>query len=310
MVDKSRGLFSRNVDLLISRLILGYWDFNFEGNKIRYNPPCVETIYEADFFYAQILEQEKWGDFLTIQEAERSLIDKGIWSKEKDNQLVRLEKDISDIKLALYKAHKDKLVVAKNVATKQLKKAKEEYFKLVTEKTCLYNGTLESYADYCKNIFLTQKTVVIPNAYKDNIGYILRLANKISEERITDYELRILVRTDNWLTYKEMGVFNTMRNIEQLSAASMTSLYSKILSHPECPDDETLLDKDLLDGWFSFIKDEAKKEKLKQEIDSKTSGGQNAFVVVGKDQEKAKEVIGLNKNFNIGKMFNGTKKNA
>ena len=69
-----------------------------------------------------------------------------------------------------------------------------------------------------------------------------------------------------------------------------SQMYDSIRDSHECPEDEVIMDDDLLDGWFVKQRKDRKQRQAKQEIDQRLnnkdiSGKQEVYVMARGDQD-------------------------
>lgn len=124
-------------------------------------PTSFETQQGEKIYRKAFRESMENGDLLRVK-LDEHLRKAGIWSDEKQAEHDRLVRDITDSELALAKGGM-KLTEARDIALK-LRKARSEYFSLLTIKTPYDNLTCEAQADNARfNYFVSACTV-----YKDN----------------------------------------------------------------------------------------------------------------------------------------------
>lgn len=299
-------IVSDNVPLLINRIILGKLIFEYNNCwYILYSPSC-EIKYEAELLYEGILSDNRFDDWWRKDGLDHILSRLGLWQKEDDKIIDKVQKNIESNKLSLYlnrlNASKVKSI------RKDLSNYKDELNRLFGRKHSLDYLTLEDFANHKKNeyiitksLFYKDNTQVFPSD-SDNIDYNLfeNLANTISYHMITIETYKKIARHESWkmIWYaNKSNIFDRPSSLlteEQKTIISISNMYDKIYEHPECPPESVIDDDDMLDGWMieQKRKNEAAKKGNNTTLANKHNNAKEIFVVG--DREDVSEINSLN----------------
>jgi hypothetical protein len=297
------------IELLLYRIFSGKLFFFYKNEKYELRNPDITTRYEAQLLYNNIVNDEKYNEWLREENLDRILINLGLWTMDTNTIIKSLNKRLDDTKVSLYQQRlsKDK--------TKQNRKSLESYIKqlngIMSKKNEVYSHTLEGYASSIKNEYIICNTLYQNNnkvfstdIKNDENSYTLfnNIVNEINNHVIDTNQFKKLARNTIWRSYwnaSKQNVFTGTSSewtFDQRTLVSLSKMYDNIYEHPECPDEEVINDDDMLDGWMIFERRKVEARKKQQKVDELNPRLQNAQEVflMASNQEETQEVLEMN----------------
>lgn len=262
-------------DYFISRLRSGFYIIKDKDVKLKVVSPTIEQEYEANEIYNESYHNCLSDGFLTEDEVEDWMIDRGLWSEEKTQQIEKAVKDIDSLKVQIFENRNKEsvrekarsLLRAAEVFLKSLEREKEEYL----ENTC------EGIAYNDKNLALFEWCCL-----KDNNPYdfphdnVSALYYQWATKILKLNQVRELARTDPWSSHWALKdntklFANTDREltIDQKNILIWSQMYDNIQESMDCPSRKVIDDDDMLDGWMILQKRKNESEKAKSELETK-----------------------------------------
>jgi hypothetical protein len=300
-------------ELLLYRIFCGYLIFYVNNEKYILKSANLELKYESQILYSNIINDEKYNDWLREENLENLLVYLNLWTKDSKMIIKDLEKKIDNSKADYYSNFKfsDK----KKTVKKNLENYKKQLNNILIKKEDLYSNTLEGYANSLKNEFIITHTLYKNNnlAFDQNKGkndYVLfnNIVNELNKYTINIFDFKKLARSNLWRSYwnvKKSNVFdNNNLTDDQRTLVGISQMYDRVYEHPECPEDEIIEDDDALDGWMIVQKKKIEKDKKQQQIDSlnpKLKNAQEVFLFAN-NKEEAQEIVGLNSPESLNRM--------
>ena len=297
------------IEFYISRILSGFLVFFYNNERYELQYPNCYLRYESNLIYNNIINDEKYGEWIREENIIRVLIMLGLWTQETEKTIVQIEKQIDNLKVDLYNN-----ILNKTMQTKirsNLRSKEEQLHRITNIKQEFLGNTLEGYAASIKNEYIVCNTLYKNKRLVFNIDdvkssssyqYFNGLINEINQHMIPIKVYKTIARSNTWRSYwncNKNNVFNKQVidwTDEQRSLINITKMYDNIYEHPECPDDKIIEDDDVLDGWLIVQKRKIAKAKVQQTIDSsnpKLKNAQEVFVMAS-DQDSREEVFGLN----------------
>lgn len=288
-------------DLCVYRIVSGCIRCNIhdnKGNPVRLflKSPSRYYRYIAEEVYKETLMEGRESGLPSDDDVVLMLIEQGLWSKEKQERLDTLPKDLEELKVRMYQLGFKSL--EKKEAKRVCKAVKADIAKLQSERNLFGYSSAEGAAYLAKVRYIIGMSLYYPDGtqffsedtYWESSGHIVDEALEIYNQcKLTEPEYRELARTDPWRTIWSSRKIDGLFGIpsidyteEQRALTVWSSIYENIYSHPECPPDSILEDDDVLDGWMII-------QKRKREKDTQ--------------QNKADEIVGNEKVRNSGEVF-------
>lgn len=298
------------LELLLYRIFSGKLFFYYKNDRYELRPPDISIRYEAQLLFNNIVNDEKYNEWLREENLERILINLGLWTSDTNIVIKNLNKKIDDCKVTLFQQRslKDK--------TKDNRKNLQNYNKqlntIMQKKHEVFAHTLEGYASSIKNEFIICNTL-----YKDNLkvfdfdnsknsegSYTLfnNIVNEINSHVIETHQFKKLSRSSLWRMYwnaNKQHIFGGPVcdwTFDQRTLVSISKMYDSVYEHPECPEDEVLEDDDMLDGWMILERRKIDSNKKQQKVDNlnpKLQKAQEVFLMAS-NKEETEEILGMN----------------
>jgi hypothetical protein len=306
------------LEILLHRILSGYLIFYYKQEKYELRKISNSLRYEADLLYHKILSDEKYNDWIRQENVDGILINLGLWHKDTNMIMEKLEKSIDNLKVELYENF---------INTSQQKKirnslnsTRNSLDKIRSIKAEFSANTLEGYAASIKN-----ETIICNSLFKNNqrvfrednkdsdsssLSYFNELVTEINKYNISIAYFRKLARHYTWRSYwniKNHSIFpGTISEWtdDQRSLSSFSQMYDSVYEHPECPDDKIIEDDDMLDGWMISQKRKIAKAKKQANIDNINPNLRNANEVFlfGQKPEEIEEILSLNSKESLHRM--------
>ena len=295
---------NEDLELLLYRIFCGYLIFNLNNETYKLSSANLTIKYEAQILYNNIVNDEKYNDWIREENLDSLLVYLNLWTKDTSMIIKDIEKKIDNNKVEYYTHFKfsDK----KNSIKKNLDNYKKQLSSILNKKEELYSNTLEGYANSIKNEFIITRTLykndklVFNNSCNEN-NYLLfnNVVSELNKYNINIYDFKKIARNHIWRSYwnvKKDKVFSDSFTDDQRTLIGISQMYERVYEHPECPSDEIIDDDDALDGWMIVQKRKTEKDKKQQQVDSlnpKLKNAQEVFLFANNNNE-AEEIIGLN----------------
>lgn len=299
-----------DVEISIYRILSGKTFFNYDNIIYLLRCPSIDIKYKALLLYQDIINEEKYQNWIRSDNYENIMISLGIWDKNTNSIIQNMYSGLDALKVELYKTWM--MPSKQKPIRKKITHLKNELNKLLSIKQRFFEHTLEGYAESIRHEFLLCETL-----YSNN-KLVFDYHNKSNEKSYTKFnmisqeidkislslaDIKSIARSELWGTYwnchKACPIFNG--NIaewtdEQRLLYSMSRMYENIREHPECPEDKVIKDDDMLDGWMIEQRREQQKNKKRQSLDSRNKNLNNAKEVFlfPSSKEEFSEIMDLN----------------
>jgi len=263
--------------------------------------------------FNEILRKRRFEDWLTDQECLYIAVSNELCSKDIDENLKKIEKEIENTKVRLFTSlfvpdvHRETKVRLAAIKEKQLEMQRNRHM--------FDHMTLEGFANMIKKQYLVSETLYYAESNErvwDNVDAIdmSMLERVVSEEFYQSVgidEIRELARTDPWRNYWNINKSNPFGGSctieltdEQRTLILFSKMYDSAYDHQNCPPDDIINDDDLFDGWMISERRKGEKDKMSHQFDERMSKQnskmQNADEVflVAKTKEDAQRINGMN----------------
>ena len=301
-----------DLELLLYRIFYGSLIFYYNNEKYILKSPTIPIKYEAQLLYNNIINDEKYNDWIREENLENLLILLSLWTKDTKMIIKDLDKKIENSKADYYSNFK--LSDKKNSIKKNLDNYKKQLNSILSKKEELYSNTLEGYANSIKNEYIISHTLIqnkdkVFVSSKNASNYMLfnNIVSELNKYSISITDFKKLARSQLWRSYwnvKKNNVFEGNLTDDQRTLIGISQMYDRVYEHPECPNDDILEDDDALDGWMIIQKRKIEKDKKQQQIDSmnpKLKNAQEVFIMANNSNE-ADEVVSLNSSESLNRM--------
>lgn len=295
-----------DIELAIYRIISGKTIFQYNNEEYILYSANIEIRHRASIIYDNIINEEKYHDWLREENYQNLMISLGIWNISVPKQLKAFERGLDDLKVDLFNS----FTVPSKIKDirKKIKSIKENIHKIYSSKHEFISHTLEGYAASIKNEFIICNTLHKENKLlfqnNDNKSYTLfnNIIYHIDRLIITTEMFKILARSNLWRGYWNANKNNVFDNCstsltdEQRALLNISKMYDNVYEHPECPDEKIIEDDDALDGWMILQKRKNDKERKKTQFDSSNPNMKNAgevFIIPQADDER-EQILEMN----------------
>jgi len=297
-----------DIELSLNRIFSGILYFYFKNELYELRGSTNSIKYQANLIYGNIINEEKYGEWIREENLIPVMISLGLWTRQTDKEITRLEKKIDDLKVSLYKNFK-KIDNQKKIR-KDLQNTKQDLGSIIVRKHDFMTHTLEGYALSIKNEYLICNTLyknnkrLFDNQNKDSTSYTYfnDLVNEINKYMISIDQFKAIARSQLWRSYwnaNKTNVFSAQVidwTDDQRTLVNITKMYDNILENPECPAEEVINDDDMLDGWMITQKRKIEKDKNQKSLDELNPNLKNASEVFlfANNQDNYQEINSLN----------------
>jgi hypothetical protein len=287
----------------LNRIISGRQVFKLpNGKEFLYLYPTLEQIAQAEEYKADLEEELKFSGFLTDAQTLSYLISLGVWDNLAEQMLEKLEHQIEDAKVAMYKYGRNK------DTEKRLKKARKSYNDLWRKRHALDANTKEGFVQSMGNqrllmacTFLSGKSILELDIPAWEFNLYLNEYNKYSLDM---RDIRIISKNDPWASIWSIGKEEAFKkpavelSDEQRILINVSRMYDNAYQYHEPPPQDVIDDDDRFDGWLIYIKKENNRKRAQSSLDDslpqKIAGSQEIFLTA-ENEEEAARIFELNR---------------
>ena len=297
------------LNMYVSRILSGYYIFLYNQNRYKLLYPHMDIKYEAELYANKEFEENKYNEWINDNDILDYLVNIGLWSYGGDDNLKKIENQIEDLKVELYKNFLNPSKIKSLKRT--LLNTKNSYNKQYSIRHSLDQYTLEGYVQSIKNNY-----ILVHSLYDDKNNRIFscyedadyRLLNELSlsiSENIIDVSVfRKIARSDIWKNYWNSNKNNLFDRSavnwtdEQRTLVILTKMYDSVMEHPECPPDNIFEDDDMFDGWMILQRRDNEKLRNKNRtekiLEDKKIGKAGEVFIMANSKEEAQNIYNLN----------------
>jgi hypothetical protein len=298
-----------DIESVLYRIFAKKIVFFYKNEQYELRSPNVDLKYGAQLLYDNIINDEKFNDWIRQEYLDNLLINLALWTPDTLKIIASIEKNMEDAKVALFQ---NSLVSTKcKSIRKNLHNLKIQHNKIMGHKYEMMSNTLEGYASgvkqeyiICNTLYKNNKLIFNKNTINDQNSYMFfnELLNEINKCNISMDMYKEIARHHLWRGYWNCDKNNVFPDSiidwteEQRSLVNVSIMYDNVYTHPECPSDSVINDDDMLDGWMIYQKRKNEKAKKTEQIDKlnpKLKNAQEVFMM-SSSREEAQEIFGLN----------------
>lgn len=294
-----------DLELLLYRICNKYLIFYYDNQQFFLYHANNKVKYEAQILYNEIINDEKYEDWLRTENIENELFRLGLWQMQTKDIIHNLERSIDRHKMDLYKEYNIPSNQKRN--KRHISTKRKQLDKILSVKNDLSSNTLEFYAANLKNEYVIchtlyqNNTLVFEHSNKDSVLFN-NLLKTINTHTITIEDFKVLSRSQTWRSYWNSNKTNIFKDSvdqwtdDQRVLVNISKMYDSVYEHPECPDDNIIEDDDALDGWMLVQKEKNKQEKMKAKVDSMNPRLQKADQVFlpAQNQDDVRAIMSMN----------------
>lgn len=297
-------------EILLYRILCGKTYFNFNNEKYILHSPSIEIRYEAALLYENIINEEKYYDWIREENAEKVMIGLGLWNLDTNKNLKSLEQKLDNLKVELFVNF---MIPSKTKNIRSnIKSTKNSITKIHITKQNFITNTLEGYANsikheyiICNTLHKNNKIVFDNNQNYRSFALFNSLIQEIDRLMITTEQFKELARDVYWRNYwntsdktdlfPESGINLTD---EQRALINISRMYDNVYEHPECPSDLIIEDDDALEGWMILQRKKNESAK-KQNTFNNSSNNDNMkkageIFMMAESKEDAESIVEMN----------------
>lgn len=299
-----------DVESVLYRIFAKKTVFFYKNERYELLSPNINLKYNSQLLYDNIINDEKFNDWIRLEYLDSLLINLGLWNSDALKIITKIEKNMDDTKVSLFQSA---LIETKcKSLRKNLDSLKKQYNKVMGHKYEMMSNTLEGYANGAKHEYIICNTLyknselVFNNKQttNDQNSYIFfnELLLEINKHNISIETYKQIAKHNLWRGYWNCDKNNIFSDSviewteEQRSLVNVSVMYDNIYNHPECPSDNVINDDDMLDGWMIYQKRKSDKNKKTDQIDSlnpKLKNAQEVFLM-SNSKEETQEILSLN----------------
>ena len=279
--------------------------------------PTVKERYIAQFYYEKLYDKLS-SDMMTRDQAEALLIERSIWSEEKNKKIEYLKDLIKKLReqLPLVQFQSNR----RDDILRHIENSKKDLSELATIKNSLLVNTVEyqaMLARYKMFVFLLSRNISGDRVWDDwNIfeknddKLIHYLVNQcFLKEQIDDSKLRELARTEPWRSIwclsNKTGELWSVPNVAitdlQKALSSWSMIYDMAYESMDTPTDDVINNDELFDNWLEQQAEKRKNERIKNSGNAGITNNQKIanskeIGVIAETPEDAKKIFNLNDN--------------
>ena len=308
---------------LAIKLLSGITFFTFKKKRYKIINPTPEQLLLAEEISLEDSVGVSFKQLLSEEEAKEYLHNKGIWTYQDEEAMKEGDKNLEDLKEALFKSLYNKK--AQDSIRKKLKGIKDSILEAFSRKYSITPMTLEYHRRAIKNQFLAavctfdedNKRLYSEKDFGVKDSTLMEQAYEAREsDVITQEQMRDIARNEPWRSYwmvSKQNLFgNPMLNLfgptqseaviipsshlnqYQRAMVAVCKMYDNAAQHPDCPDDEVINDHDMFDGWMIFENRKRENEKKKKRIDEIADQEGDELYVLADTHSEGQEIYSVN----------------
>lgn len=297
---------SRSISLYLSRILSGYYFVEYQAQRYKIKYPDINIKYEADILAEEEYDKVKYNGWHTKDSIVHQLVSMGIWPANGDLELSKMEKQIEDYKVDLYK---NALNLNKTKQTrKKLDSVRKSYDRSYAKRHAYDHITVEGYCDNIRNEYLLVNSIYDRNDklfFKNNNEYTTfnHMSFEISRHNIDISDFKKIARSDQWRNYWSANSRNIFSKPviewtdEQKTLVVITKMYDSARESPESPAEHIYEDDDMFDGWMISQRRENEKTREQNRVEKGLSGKlgkANEIFLMANSKEEAKNIYSMN----------------
>jgi len=287
-----------DIEHKLYQIISSTYYITYQRQEYKSIPNSIDDRNRASILYQEILDDIKYDDMISWEQAKIISQRLGIWTSENDNALQSLSNMLDNLKLELFLNHYNPTKVKK--LEKQIASLKKGIEKSNDNKYTLYAHTKEYYASNIKKDFLigisirdkNDKKIILPEDFwLCNNPLIEMFHSVINRGYISVAEIREIARSEPWrsMWLAQKGDSFGVKSVEwtetQRLLVSFSRMYDNVYESMDCPPDEVIANDDMLDGWFIKQSRERKEKQKEKSLEDKFGNfkdkdGQELFIAV------------------------------
>ena len=292
-------------EYFISRIRSGFYLVKLEQLDVKILTPTPEDEFYANQVFMDSFDKCRQDDLMTEVEMVDWLVEKGLWSEEKDRKIEDIEKEIEKLKIEIFNSRSN--VKLREQIRLYIRAAEKASIKLRSEKSEYFVNTCEGISLQEKS-FETFKRCSFVGGEQLNFEKVDMhdLFHKYNSIVLADKQTRELARNEPWrslyILKDELELFANEKgrqlSLDQKGLLVWSRMYANVQESMECPTEDVINDDDMLDGWFIIQRKKSESERAKSELEERTQNDKimnSDEVYVFTDSKKEADAIeGMN----------------
>lgn len=291
-------------EYFVSRIRSGVYYIKLDKIRIKVLTPTLEDEFVSNEVFKESYEQSQSEGIFTEEEMWEWMIERGLWSEEKNQKIEGIQKDIEKLKVGIFESRKnpDRL----NMARQYLRAGETAKAELVAEKHDLFSKTCEGLASQDKALTLFERCCFLGSEPFDckhvDVSSMFYDYNRLM---LNEKQLRELARNDPWrlcwIMKEHSALFKNVEDRElstdQKGMLIWSNMYDNIQESMECPTEDVINDDDMLDGWFLIQREKQESERSKSELEKRTNekiANSDEVMIVTESKEDATAIHSMN----------------
>ena len=292
-------------EYFISRIRSGFYLVKLGQSDVRILTPTSEDEFFANQVFMDSFDKCRQDELMTEEEMFDWLIEKGLWSDEKDKKIDAIEKELEKLKIEIFNA-RSKIQLREQIRL-YIRAAEKASVKLRSEKNEYFVNTCEGISLQEKSFELFKRCCFVEGEpLSFNEIDLQDLFHKYNSLILSDTQTRELARNEPWrslyILKDELELFSNEKgrhlSLDQKGLLIWSRMYDNVQESMECPTDEVIADDDMLDGWFIIQKKKGESEKAKSELDERTQNEKitnaDEVYVFTDSQKEAEQIESMN----------------
>jgi hypothetical protein len=288
-------------EYFVSRIRAGFYALNLDGFNVKVLTPTLEDEYLANEVFLEAFDHARKDELMVEEEMFEWMVDRGLWSSEKDEKIKTLKKDIEKLKIEIFNA-RNKEAFRENIRL-YIRAAEKATAELMAEKNENFSRTCEGIATQEKAVELFKRCCFVGGEPLDfNSVDINAIFYQYHKTALTDGQVRELARSEPWrslyILKDDVKLFanggGRQLSLDQRSMLIWSRMYDNVQESMECPTDEVIEDDDMLDGWFIVQRRKHESERAQSDLEKRTQNSKissSAEIFVFTDSKKEAESI-------------------
>lgn len=299
-----------DIEIIVYRILSGYTIFEYDNIEYLLKYPSIDIRYKASLLYNNIINDEKYQNWIREYNYEDIMIVSGIWAKNTNDVIKGLYKRLDDLKVELYKVWM--MPSQQKRIRKDMDHIKKQLNKILSVKNDFFSHTLEGYASSLKNEYIICHTLYSNNRLvfdynnKSNQKSFLKfnaIVQEIDKLQISLTDIKKIARSSLWRSYWSGNKHTSLFGIpvsdwtdDQRTIYKVAQMYDSVYDHPESPDEIVINDDDMLDGWMITQQRAQARIKKQNNVDLKNNKLKNSGEVylLANNAEEIEEIQSMN----------------
>lgn len=290
-------------EYFVSRMRSGKYYLKYKDVRLTVLTPTIDDQYFIDEKYYTVYDECLLDGVKTNEQIEEWMMQKNLWSPEKDEKIEGIKKDIENTKVKVYENRHNQTYL--DQGKRVLRLGEKQLQDLQAERAKFFRNTCEGVAIGSRvGEYMKRCTYFGSELYDFSTAPVEVLSNLYYSMLIKDGDCRELARTEPWrsiwLMKDHIKLFANDEGRElshdQRNIVVWSNMYDNIQESMECPTEDVINDDDLLDGWFIVQRRKREDERNKADVDQMSgniSRHQEVFLPANNKKE-AEKINNLN----------------